>query len=523
MDTLVSLVLTLSHVTVYPRGGMYRYTGMLSAKKGLNTFVWEGLPQPTDPSSVRVSIPPSARGYITQTSVEPVAQPMGALPADVEQLRRRIDSLESIMAKLQHRIAVLALQEKTLSENIQLGGEEGQTSSLEVERYLSLIERRLSLILEERHPLEKRQKALSDTLSHLKQIYDSRLRGVQQKRSVLFISYYAPQPEILPVRVELSGPSASWELSYRIRVIPNEGKVVFQRWASVQNNSGEDWQDIQVVLSTGTPERSGQMPPFQPWYVDLLIPTMPTLKSAYARAEETKQGDFSTEETSSSTPDEPATEPATAGLSTPVFTDQTVSRTYDLGKQRIFAGARQSQFFLAADSMIGVLRFFVNAPAEEAAYLRAGLPLSAMKLWEPAPAVIEVDGQEVARIQWSPSLNEDTLWLDLGRSPFLQVKRTQLKDLKDVRSIGGTVHRYFTYNLRISHTYNAPVHLTIWERLPISRHSDIKVEVIDPAGGTVDTDRGQLSWQVTLMPGDTWTRTFRFLVKYPRQKTIIGL
>lgn len=70
-----------------------------------------------------------------------------------------------------------------------------------------------------------------------------------------------------------------------------------------------------------------------------------------------------------------------------------------------------------------------------------------MKLWESAPATIEVDGQEVARIQWPPTLSEDTLWLDLGRSPFVQVKRTQIRDVKETRPIGNMIHRRFTYTL----------------------------------------------------------------------------
>ncbi|MEN3040587.1 MAG: DUF4139 domain-containing protein [Bacteroidia bacterium] len=519
MDTLIPLTLVLTQVTVYPQGGTYRYTGMLSAPRGLTTFVWEGLPQQTDPSTVRVIIPSSARGYVTQTSIEPVTPSTSPLPPDLVHLRSRIDSIESALARVKHRLAILALQEKTLTDNSRLGGEEGQVSSMEVEKYLSLVERRLSLILEEKFPLQKRERTLSDTLALLKEVYDNRLRGFRDKRSALFISYYAPQAEVVPIRVELFGPEASWALSYRIRVTPAEGKIIFQRWASVQNSSGEDWRDAQVILSTGTPDRSGQMPPFQPWYVDVFTPVMPMTKIMLNRqnSEETEGS------ATGASAEESAEESSSSETIVPISVDQTVSRAYDLGRQRILAGTRPSRFFLAADTLLGSLRFFINAAAEEAAYLRAGLSISTMKLWESAPATIEVDGQEVARIQWPPTLSEDTLWLDLGRSPFVQVKRTQIRDVKETRPIGNMIHRRFTYTLRVSHTYNAPISLTIWDRIPVSRHSDIKVEVTEAAGGTLDSERGQLSWQVTLAPGETWTRTFSFVVKYPKQKTVIGL
>ncbi|MCX8112061.1 MAG: DUF4139 domain-containing protein [Bacteroidia bacterium] len=511
MDTLLPLVLTLAHVTVYPQGALYRYTGVASVQKGVNTLVWEGLPPQTNPQSLRVSVAASARGYIAQTSIEPLAPYLNAWPTDVERLRRRIDSLEAILSKVNQRLGVLNLQEKILTENSRLGGEEGATKPEDIERYLGLVERRLTQVLEEKTPLEKRRASLTDTLAHLRLLYENRLKGLQTQRSAVFITYWAPQAEVFPIRVELSGPPASWELSYRIRALPAQGKVIFQRWASIQNLSGEDWRSVELSLSTGTPERSEEMPPFQPWVVDIATPGVPLL-----RMKEIASESFSAQATESEA------EQSALG-SVPVQTDQVLTRTYHLGKQHVAAGARRTQLFLRADTLPATFRFFVNAPAIEAAYLRAGLPVSALSLWEPAPAIIEAEGQEVARIFWNPTFSEDTLWLDLGRSPFVQVKRTPLLDRRETRLSGGTIHHHFGYTLRLAHTYTAPIQVVLWERIPISRNAEIKVEVTDPAGGTYEPEKGRLSWQLSVAPGESWERTFRFVVRYPKQKPIIGL
>ncbi|MCS7153918.1 MAG: DUF4139 domain-containing protein [Bacteroidia bacterium] len=514
MDTLLPLALTLVQVTVYPQGALYRYAGVLSVRKGLNSFVWEGLPLGTNPQSVRVNIAASAKGYITQTSVEPLAAPQIPLPAEVERLRLRIDSLESILTKVQQRLTVLSLQEKTIAENLHLGGEEGSTSPEAVERYLTMIERRLTQILEEKTPLEKRQAMLSDTLAHWRQLYKSRIEGLRQKRAALAITYWAPQTEVLPISVELSGPPASWELFYRIRALPAEGKIIFQRWAAVQNRSGEDWERIHLLLSTGMPERFGEMPPFQPWELDIRAQTFS--REAKAAPLMLLQAE--------SMPDT-ATESAeeTTAPPIPIQSEQTLTRTYDLGQQSIRAGQQKAQFFLRADTLPASFRFFINAPAEESAFLRAALPSSALGLWEAAPATIEADGQEVGRIFWSPTYSEDTLWLDLGRSPFIQIKRVSLPSRRETRLTGGTVHHYFAYKLRLTHTYTIPIQVVLWDRVPVSRHADIKVEITDSAGAAYDPEKGQLTWRITLEPGESWERTFRFVVKYPKQKVIVGL
>lgn len=520
MDTLLPLVLSLTQVVVHPKGGIYRYTGMLSARKGLNAFIWEGLPPQTDPQSVRVTIPASSRGYIVQTSVEPLAPAMISLPPDVQALRQRIDSVEGLLSKVRQRLTVLSLQEKTLTDNVHLGGEEGATNAAEVEKYLFLIERRLTTLLEEKVLLEKRQAVLNDTLTRWRQVYENRLSGLRTQRAVLYVSYWAPQAEVIPIRVELSGPAAGWSLSYRIRALPTEGKVIFQRWASVQNLSGEDWRDVQLILSTGTPEAVSTLPPFQPWYVDIFTPVPPG--GRYGTPRLTLEYKVQAETILPPEPEETAdTLPLTAPV--PVQMEQTLSRSYDLGQQRLMAGTRRAQFFLRADTISATFRFFINAAAEEAAYLRAGLPTSTLILWETAPATIEVDGQEVARLTWQPLPTEDTVWLDLGRSPRLLVKRTQIDNRRETRLTGGSIHHHFGYRLQVAHTYAAPIQVVIWERIPISRHSDIKVELTEAGGGTYDPEKGQLRWQLTLPPSENWEKVFRFVVKYPRQRQIIGL
>ncbi|MCS7296840.1 MAG: mucoidy inhibitor MuiA family protein [Bacteroidia bacterium] len=504
MDTLLPLLLSLSHVVVYPTGALYRYTGIISARKGWTTFIWTELPPTTDPQSLRVSLSGSAKGFIAQTAIEPFTPQKMDLPEDVKYLRRKVDSLENLFSKAQNRLTILSLQEKTLSDNIQLGGEEGTTCPEEVERYLLLIEKKLSQILEERFSIERRRAVIAESLERYKKAYEARLGGLESQRAVLVMSYWAPEPEVVPIRVELSGPSASWSLTYRVRAFPGQGQVIFQRWAAVQNRSGEDWGPVQVTLSTAIPWLSSQMPPFSPWYVDIASPPQPTAeRKAFLLQEEGA-----------------AEEKADAN---PVFlSEQTLSRTYEIGLQRIPAGERMARFLLKADTLSAIFRFFVNAPAEEAAYLRAGLKLESLFLWEKAPAVIEVDGTEVGHSVWPPSFSEDTVWLDMGKSAQVQVSRTEIQNRREERSFG-TIHHLFEYKLRLTHTYPKPIPLTLWDHLPVSRHSDIKVEPIELGGALLEADKGLLRWELNLEPNQAWERSFRFVVKYPRQRPISGL
>jgi len=515
MDSLVSLALSLASVTLYPEGALYTYTGVLSAHRGYTQVVWLGLPPQANPQSVRVSVPPTAGGYVVQTAVEPYSPAWHAEPPDLSALRRQIDSLEGVVARLADRLRILALQESTLTQNLRLGGEESAVSPEQVERYLTLLERQLSRLLAERFPLQKQHRALADTLARWKKRYEGRLAGLSQSRAALYFTYWSPQREVVPVRVELLAPTASWRLQYRIRAVPTAGQLRIQRWATLSNHSGEDWKGIPLTLSTAQPSRSAEMPPFVPWYVDF-AEVYPLGRYFRLQKAVSPSGEGAAEAASAG--DELAAPPPL-----PAIQEQVLSRTYELGPQTVLAGQQTTLFFLREDTLPAAFHFFVNAPAAQKAYLRAALLLEALGLWEQAPARIEVEGQEVGTLTWPPQLTEDTLWLDLGSADRVQVRRTESLNRRETRLASSTLHHRFAYTLRISHTYPAPIRLTVWDRLPVSRHADIKVEADDLAGGTLDPQTGKVRWDLTLEPGQTWERTFRFTVKYPKGKPISGL
>ena len=69
---------------------------------------------------------------------------------------------------------------------------------------------------------------------------------------------------------------ASWKPLYDIRVDSKSKSVNLGYLAQITQNTGEDWTNVNLTLSTAKPG-SGNLPPKpQPWYVD--IPPQPTMK-----------------------------------------------------------------------------------------------------------------------------------------------------------------------------------------------------------------------------------------------------
>ena len=520
MDTIwTALSLLLSAVTVHPSQATLWYSGSLSLSRGYNQFIWTDLPPTHDPSSVRPILPPTTKAYLLESRIEPYTPTFTEEPADLRFLRRQIDSLEKTLYTYESRLALLKAQETTLLENKDLGGEEGGTNAPTVEAYLRLLARELPAIREAMYPLTRSIEAARDSLNRWKSAYESRKRDLIQRRSALYLRLWSPHTEFIPIRLEVRVPRAGWRTAYLIRLPnANEGNLYVQRWAAIQNETGFDWKNVQLTLSTASPARAAAAPPFRPWYVDLYAGMPATFRSPRKLAAVADGGADSVAYESAS---EEVLERSVPPL--PVETNTLLARTYALGTQTIPTGKNTVQILLKEDTFAIQPFFLVNAPASQKAYLRAALPLSVLQLSEPGEAQVEVEGQPVGRLAWPPQSTEDTVWLDLGSTERLVVTREEIQRRRESTLTGGSVRYLFAYRLSVASNYPQPVRLTIWDRIPISRHSDIKVELTESGKGSLDPETGRLTWNLTLEPGQRWETTFRFSVRAPKGKIVSGL
>jgi hypothetical protein len=65
---------------------------------------------------------------------------------------------------------------------------------------------------------------------------------------------------------------SSWHPSYDIRVTDITKPINLQMKANVNQQSGEDWKDVKLFLSTGNPDENGTKPNLAPWHLRYYYP-----------------------------------------------------------------------------------------------------------------------------------------------------------------------------------------------------------------------------------------------------------
>ncbi|MDY0106309.1 MAG: DUF4139 domain-containing protein, partial [Giesbergeria sp.] len=122
------------------------------------------------------------------------------------------------------------------------------------------------------HQIKRRQEALELAL---KPLVAERDRVASQRARVVSVTVNlaAEREGELRLAYRVRGPG--WQPSYRATLDATRGGVQLERLALVAQNSGEDWSNVQLLLSTGQPGRAtqGRLP--RPWTLDVAPPPAP--------------------------------------------------------------------------------------------------------------------------------------------------------------------------------------------------------------------------------------------------------
>ena len=131
------------------------------------------------------------------------------------------------------------------------------------------------------HQLKRRQEALELAL---KPLTTERDRVASQRARVVSVTVNlaAEREGELRLAYQVRGPG--WQPSYRATLDAAKPGVLLERLALVAQNSGEDWSNVQLVLSTGQPGRAtqGRLP--RPGTLDVAPPPQPQTSPAPAMA-----------------------------------------------------------------------------------------------------------------------------------------------------------------------------------------------------------------------------------------------
>lgn len=256
---------TISAVKVFLSGAEVTRTGKAELPKGTATLVFAGLSEEVDPNNIQVS----GTGAFTILGVQHRLNYLEEKQdrAEVVDLKERIKGMEADIAREQSLMGVLDKEDARLAKNDVIAGDAGL--SLEqlrsINDYLQARQEALALKrLERQARIAKLNEDLGKLKLQLAQVQGKRTRPTSEV--VVEVSANAAVSATLTLKYMVG--SAGWSPSYDIRVADITKPMQLTYKAQVYQSTGEDWDKVQLALSSGEPNKDAIMPTLYPWRLD---------------------------------------------------------------------------------------------------------------------------------------------------------------------------------------------------------------------------------------------------------------
>lgn len=116
---------------------------------------------------------------------------------------------------------------------------------------------------------------------------------------------------------------------------------------------------------------------------------------------------------------------------------------------------------------------------------------------------------------------KDTLDISFGIDNNISIKREKLTEFSENQFIGANRKETVAYKLTLRNNKSYPISTLIYDQVPISTTKDIQVEILEISGGKLDTDTGKVEWEISLKSNENKELIIKYSVKYPKDKKVM--
>ena len=259
--------------TVYNDRAMVTREGKATVLPGIQKVTLTPLPVGLQDESVRVSATGLGDTKILEVKVHRRFLDTVST-ARITPLLQKSRMLAKLLRELKDRSAVIVQQKEFLSK-IGFASQESISRELKTQRpSIDDYRKLLGFFDSEFTRLDKDARALDDQTTETQQAFQTVQREIREiggrpdrSEKEITITFEVTRGGTLDIRSTYIISQAGWTPGYDVRVGSTDSIVSLTYAAYVRQNTGEDWNDAKITLSTSHPSSGGAPPELLPWYI----------------------------------------------------------------------------------------------------------------------------------------------------------------------------------------------------------------------------------------------------------------
>ena len=541
----------IDEVKLYLTAGQMKHNQSVKLVKGRNKLKFSGISAYADPQSIQFKGTGNYRLVSVSTEMDFLA---------AEQFNPRIsvlkDSLEIFQDKLQFtedQMDSYNAEKGVMNTNRDLGGNAQNLTIIQIKEAGEYFRKRTLEINQEMSKLRKAEMLYSIEIQDMRAQLVELNYDENQRSNQVVVLIDLDQAATMDTELMYLVSDCGWAAMYDLSATDITGKINLKYKAQVYNNTGNDWENIALTLSTADPQLSASHPVLGPWYLNenyAVTGMLDGKRQVYAPVQ--SQQDYRQQ----------------------VVTDLNWAngRVYDnyyesgsielsFNKEGYFdnsqselnvlknVGAQNVQMRSIEISELStefVIENTFSCPSDMKPYMvdvkevdldatfshvtvpkldRSAFLMATIIGWQeleliPGPTNVYFGGVYVGVSHIDTRNVSDTLSLSFGRDDKVTVMRKLKKEFTTKRELGNYKRDAYMYEIAIRNNRSTPINIEVYDQIPISKSSQITVSTDEISGGTKSDETGEVKWRLNVASAAVVNKEIGYTVKYPKNMTI---
>ncbi len=505
-------------VTVFQQGAQIYRKSNTSIKKGHQIIRLSNLSNNIDVSSIQVN----GKGKFTIMSVTHQINYLKQIDRN-KRIIVLIDSIAMLKDKISQKDQIIrAFQEEInlLKANQSLKANGANLKVAEIKMAADFYRARFREIYYEEGELKKQQVKLQSEMTKIQQT----LNVIQRNRAPkgvgeILVEIESQLASKIIINFNYLVSNAGWIPQYDIRAIDIKSDIELHYRANIYQNTGVDWNNIKLTVSTGNPRQNGIMPVIRPWYLSIRNPNAYIMGVSISEDEAYDTESVAVRSKSKAL----KSNVLNSANFTTVKTGQTntkfeISLPYSIPSTNKKVSVKIQKWLLPAD-----YRYYCAPRMSEDVFLQARIAG-----WEELNLLagnvnIFFDGTYVSKSYINPMAVSDTLDISLGVDKNIIVKRTKVKDSSSKSIMGKNKKMNVAWNIVVRNNKTQEINLFLQDQIPLSYQEDVFIKLNEKSDADYNEKTGYLGWKLELPARNKKVIKYDYQIKYPKDLSISGV
>jgi uncharacterized protein (TIGR02231 family) len=310
---------------------------------------------------------------------------------------------------------------------------------------------------------------------------------------------------------------ASWIPFYDMRADNVNAPINLMYKAKVTQNTGIDWKNVKLTLSSGNPNQNNIAPILQAWFLRYGYPRTYNNSNVVYNSLQGQVSGVAYKK------DKAEMDESSVSNYTTINENQ-LNISFDIDiPYDILSNGKAHSVALKELKLPASYKYYAVPKVEKEAFLLAEISEYSKFNLLPGEANIIFEGMYVGKTMINPNQTSDTLNLSMGRDKKIAIKREKIADKSGTKFLSGYKEQTFTYDITVKNNKKEAIELLLKDQYPISTDKEIIIELLDNGKAKVNTETGILTWDVKLGAGETKKFRISYKIKYPKDKFIDNL